>query len=241
MQKIVPTIWCKPSAQEAAAFYREVLPDVTGAGEDIEVGGLHILLADGGERPRPNPAINFLLTFSDAEKLRRVWSGLLEGGAALMDLDSYAHSPLYGWVEDKFGVNWQLMLNEDEDAPRVVPQLMFCGAAQNKAAEATDYYISVIPHSAPGSRVRYADMGQMPDNGANIVFSNFTLYGQWFAAMDSAVDQSFTFTEGLSLRLYAADKEEFERLRTALSADPAAEEDGWVQDAWGVSWQIVLA
>lgn len=269
MQKIIPNLWYSGTADEAKDFYIRAIPNTVLienvaypteglldfqeplAGKtltnEIAIDGFHLILVNAGDEFRPNPSINFFLNFDpsrapDAENaLRETWTKLSEGGIVLMELDHYPHSPLYGWVEDKYGVSWQLMLTnpEGEERPFVVPQLMFCGAAQNKAEEATDHYVSVIPNSNPGSRVRYSDMGQEAPNGAEIVFSEFQLGGQWFAAMDSAVDQEFTFNEGISLMVNAEDQAEIDRLWDALTAVPEAEQCGWLKDRWGVSWQIV--
>lgn len=219
---------------------------------EIAIDGFHLILVNAGDEFRPNPAINFFLNFDPqvfdradgAERaLRETWQKLADEGSVLMELNQYPHSSLYGWVEDKYGVNWQLMLTnpEGDRRPFVVPQFMFCGAAQNKAEEATDHYVNSIPGSTPGRRVRYSDMGQSTPNGAEVVFSEFQLAGQWFAAMDSAVDQNFTFTEGVSLMISADGQAEIDRIWSALSAVPEAERCGWLKDKWGVSWQVVPA
>ena len=71
------------------------------------------------------------------------------------------------------------------------------------------------------------------------MFSDFTLDGQWFAAMDSAVEQGSTFTEAVSLLVSCEDQDEIDRYWAALSAVPEAEQCGWCKDRFGVSWQIV--
>lgn len=271
MQKIIPNIWHVGTADEAAEFYAHAIP-LTTVGEtvrypteglldfqqplagstltqEIDIDGYRMILVNSGNEFRPNPSINFFLNFDPArfdnaeDALRETRERLSEDGTVLMDVGEYPHSPLYGWVEDKYGVSWQLMLTNPEGEPRpfVVPQLMFCGAAQNHAEEATDHYAETIAHSVPGNRVRYSDMGQEAPNGANIVFSDFQLGGQWFAAMDSAVDQDFTFSEGISLMINADDQQEIDQLWDALSAVPEAEQCGWLKDQWGLSWQVVPA
>ncbi|MHA2789227.1 VOC family protein [Corynebacterium sp. S7] len=269
MQKIIPNLWYTGTADEAAEFYVQSIPHTTLeenvayptegladfqldlAGKtltnEISIDGFRMILINAGDEFRPNAAINFFLNFDpandpDAEAhLRETWEKLTEGGQELMELSEYPHSKLYGWVEDKYGVNWQLMLTNPQGATRpfVVPQLMFCGPAQNCTEEATDRYIATIENSSPGNRVSYLDIGQDAPNGAEIVFSDFKLGGQWFSAMDSAVDQPFTFTEGVSLMVNCKDQAEIDKYWNALSAVPESEVCGWLKDQWGVSWQIV--
>lgn len=73
------------------------------------------------------------------------------------------------------------------------------------------------------------------------MFSDFRIGDQWFTAMDSGVEQDFSFTCGMSLEVQCEDQAEIDRLWDALSAVPAAEQCGWLVDAFGVNWQIVPA
>lgn len=259
MQRITPNIWCNGTADEARDFYLEAfagsLVEQTTypteglldfqrpmAGKtltnEISLGGFHLILVNAGAEFRPNPSINFFVNFDPSvmddprERLDALWAALSDGGRVLMELGEYNHSPHYGWVEDKFGVSWQLMLTNPEGDPRpfIVPQLMFGGAAQGRAEEAIQVYTGVFADSAVGNVVKY------PDTDA-VVFSDFTLMGEWFAAMDSAVEQDFTFTEGVSLMVQADGQEEIDRLWDTLAEQE--QPCGWLKDRFGVSWQIV--
>ena len=42
--------------------------------------------------------------------MKQTFAALTEGGKGLMPLDDYGFNPLFGWVQDRFGVSWQLML-----------------------------------------------------------------------------------------------------------------------------------
>ena len=52
------------------------------------------------------------------ELLDNIWERLSEGGRALMPLDKYDFSERYGWIEDKYGLSWQLILSGPEGDPR---------------------------------------------------------------------------------------------------------------------------
>lgn len=73
------------------------------------------------------------------------------------------------------------------------------------------------------------------------MFSEFRVGDQWFAAMDSGVEQDFTFNGAISIEVRCENQAEIDRYWEALSAVPDAEQCGWLVDPYGVSWQIVPA
>ena len=269
-QKIVPNIWFDHDADDAGAFYVDVFPDATaGVGAkypdglegaqaefsgktltvDVVIEGYQVTLINAGPEFRPNPSVSFMLNFDplafggEAEaraRLDATWEKLLSGGRVLMDLDTYPFSPRYGWLEDRFGVSWQLLLSNAEGEPRpfLIPQLMFCGPVQNQAKEATTFYSSLVPDSGVGFIAPYPQQTGPAAAGA-VMFGEFRLAGQWFSMMDSAVEQSFTFSNGISLEVRCADQAEIDRYWEALSSSPEAEQCGWLVDRYGLSWQIV--
>ena len=60
------------------------------------------------------PAISLFVDFDDEERLKQVFERLSEKGQVAMPLGDYGFSPLFGWVQDRFGVSWQLNLKRDE-------------------------------------------------------------------------------------------------------------------------------
>lgn len=270
MQTIVPHIWINRVADEAADFYVSALPDASVVEKEtypteekdlldfqkefagrtlaveLEVSGYRLVLINAGDEFAPTPAISFFLNFDPGERadaheaLTRTWEKLIVGGQVLMELGDYPFSPHYGWVMDKYGVNWQLMLTNPEGEPRpfIIPDLMFCGPAQNKAREAVDFYLSVFPDAELGDRAHY-DRAEGSVTTDSVIFSDFQIRGGWLSAMDSAVEQPFTFSPGISLLVNTRDQAELDRIWNELSAVPEAEQCGWLQDKYGVSWQIV--
>jgi predicted 3-demethylubiquinone-9 3-methyltransferase (glyoxalase superfamily) len=73
------------------------------------------------------------------------------------------------------------------------------------------------------------------------MFSDFALAGQWFAAMDSAKEHAFGFNEAVSLLIPCETQKEIDYYWDRLSADPKAEQCGWLKDRFGVSWQVAPA
>lgn len=223
---------------------------------EVTIEGTRLVLINAGPEFSPNPAISFMVNFDplmfggDANtaraSMKRLWNRLSIGGEELMPLGEYPFSVNYGWVQDQFGVNWQLMLTNPEGDPRpfIIPALMFDGPAQNRAAEAADFYVDLFSYvpggSAVGNRSPYgSEMGKA--TAESLAFGEFRIGEQWFMASDNGSGVDHGFTNGVSLQVDCADQDEIDRLWEALSAVPEAEQCGWAQDRFGVSWQIVPA
>jgi predicted 3-demethylubiquinone-9 3-methyltransferase (glyoxalase superfamily) len=103
---------------------------------------------------------------------------------------------------------------------------------------ASNFYLSVFKNSKRGEIVRYA-AGMEPDKEGAVMFTDFMLQGQWFAAMDSAREHNFAFSEAISFQVYCEDQKEIDYYWEKLSAVPASEQCGWLKDKYGLSWQIV--
>ncbi|MFC4403781.1 VOC family protein [Gracilibacillus xinjiangensis] len=259
-QTIVPHLWYDKEAQEAAEFYTSVFPESrimykttvheTPSGEadvvSFELWGQKFMAISAGPHFRFNPSISFMVNFDPsrdpnaAEKIEEVWHRLAEGGTVLMPFDTYPFSEKYGWIQDKFGLSWQLILTnpEGEDRPAIIPSFMFVGENCGKAEEAADFYLSVFQNAKRGEIARYPQ-GMEPDKEGTIMFSDFVLEKQWFVAMDSAQDHDFQFNEAVSFMVYCATQEEIDYYWDKLSAVPESEQCGWLKDQYGISWQIV--
>ncbi len=259
MQKITPHLWFDKQAKESAEFYTSVFPESridsintihdTPSGDcdivNFTLWGYSFMSISAGPYFKTNPSISFMVNFdpsrhSDAqEQLEKMWGKLLDGGKALMPLDTYPFSEKYGWVEDKYGISWQLILTrpDGEERPTIMPALLFTGDVCGKTEEATDHYISLFKDSHRGAIARYP-AGMEPDAEGSIMFTDFMLDNQWFVAMDSAHKHEFSFNEGISFIVSCEDQAEVDHF-WSLSAVPESEQCGWLKDAYGVSWQIV--
>jgi predicted 3-demethylubiquinone-9 3-methyltransferase (glyoxalase superfamily) len=259
--KITPHLWFDKEAREAAEFYVAAfgngskitnittLHDTPSGDTDIvsfELAGQSFMAMSAGPLFKINPSVSFILNFDPSQdknarkKLDALWEKLSAGGTALMPLDKYPFSDRFGWVADKYGLSWQLILAnpEGEERPFIVPSLMFVGEVCGKAEEAIKFYLSVFKKAKLGNVFRYGK-GQEPDQEGTIMFSDFMLEGQWFAAMDSAHEHQFAFNEAISFIVHCDTQQEIDDYWGKLSAVPEAEQCGWLKDRYGVSWQIV--
>ncbi|WP_206109249.1 VOC family protein [Paenibacillus sp. HB172176] len=259
---IIPHLWFDKEAREAAEFYCTVFPNSemtssatlqdTPSGDSnlvsFSLWGQPFMAISAGPYFKINPSISFTVNFDPSreanarEMLDEAWNKLSHGGMALMPLDKYPFSERFGWIQDKFGVSWQLILTNPEGDPRpgIIPSLMFVGDNCGRAEEAREFYLSVFEHSRPGNLFRYGP-GMAPETEGNVMFSDFMLENTWLTAMDSGHDHKFQFNEAVSLLVSCDTQEEIDYYWDKLSAHPKSEQCGWLKDQFGLSWQIAPA
>lgn len=255
MQKIVPHLWYDTKAKEAAEFYVQTfgkdskvlsvseLHDTPSGDVDVlsfTIWGYEFQAISAGPYFTFNPSISISVQCESEEEIDKIYSALIDGGSALMALDVYPWSKKYGWLNDKYGLSWQLNLPNDQEtiAQRINPAIMFVGDQCGKAEEAMQFYTSVFPDSEIKSTFRY-EVGQEPDKAGTIAHGEFTLSGELFMALDSARQHDFMFNEAVSLIVNCKDQAEIDYYWGKLSAVPESEQCGWLKDKYGVSWQIV--
>jgi predicted 3-demethylubiquinone-9 3-methyltransferase (glyoxalase superfamily) len=258
-QPITPHLWYDKQAHEAVEFYCSLFPDsaitssVTYANEyasngeilSFKLAGQPFMAISAGPYFTFTPAISLMLNFdpardSDARsKLDATWDALVAGGKTMMERGEYPFSPYYGFLQDRFGLCWQLMLGSPSGQPRpfIMPSLMFTGDVAGKAEQAADYYRTVFDDSRAGYIARHPE-GASPDQPGTVLYSDFALDGNWFAATDSAYQHGFGFNEAISFLIHCRDQGEIDRYWQALSRVPESEQCGWCKDPFGVSWQI---
>ena len=262
MRKITPHLWFDKEAKEAAKFYAALIPNSTvkkittlhntPSGDcdvvSFELAGQPFMAISAGPFFKFNPSVSFHTKCNAKSEVDAIWAVLSQGGKILMPLDAYPFSERFGWVEDKYGLSWQVIfVGEHEIAQRITPALMFVGSVCDKAEEAVDFYASVFRDSpgaaqAGGSTkadilARY-DKGEEPDKEGTVRYASFTLLGQEFVAMDSAWEHKFAFNEAVSFIVPCDAQEEIDYFWEKLSADPSAGQCGWLKDKYGLSWQI---
>jgi len=173
------------------------------------------------------------------DEVDAVWEKLSQGGTPLMPLGKYPFSEKYGWLQDRYGLSWQVMfMGNSEIKQQIIPTLMFVGKQAGKTEEAIKFYASVFHNSKIGDILRYGKDDQ-PDQEGTVKYAAFTLEGQEFAAMDSAREHNFGFNEAISFVVPCETQEEIDSNWGRLSADTNAEQCGWLKDPYGLSWQIV--
>ena len=132
MKKATPFLMFQNNdAEEAMNYYTSLLEDSHvisivryGAGETGEEGtvmqavftlkGQEFMCIDSHVQHAFSftPSFSIFITCDTNEEIDHLYQQLREGGEELMPLDNYGFSKKFGWVNDRFGVSWQLNLPE---------------------------------------------------------------------------------------------------------------------------------
>lgn len=259
-QFIIPFLWFDNNAEEAANYYvsvfkNSVIKTITRYGEEgatvsgmpkgsvmtvsFRIEGMEFTALNGGPAFKVSPAISFMVNCRTREKIDELWSALSEGGNILMELGEYHFSKRYGWVQDKFGVSWQLIMSDEHY--NISPCLMYSGNQRGKAEEAINFYMSVFRNSSVEIIEKYKEGGEGQSD--DVAYASFNLTCQNFKAMDSGNDVSFLFNPAVSFVVNCKNQQEIDFFWDKLTegGDPQAQQCGWLADRYGVSWQIIPA
>ncbi|KAF0218476.1 MAG: 3-demethylubiquinone-9 [Geobacteraceae bacterium] len=252
MQKITPHLWFDKEAKEAAGFYASLFPDSkvtnittlhdtpSGACDVVsfELSGQPFMAISAGPLFKFNPSVSFHVKGRTKDEVDTLWNKLAIGGTVLMELGAYPFSEKYGWIQDKYGLSWQLMfVGENEIKQKITPVLLFVGNVCGKAEEAVIFYASVFKDTRADILARYGK-GEEPDKEGTVKYAAFTLLGQEFGAMDSAHEHKFSFNEAISFIIPCETQDEIDYYWEKLSAVPEAEQCGWLKDKYGLPWQV---
>lgn len=114
----------------------------------------------------------------------------------------------------------------------IIPCIWCGGEIEERAA----FYAGLLPDGAVTDVVRAP--ADYPAGAAGEVLTvSLQLAGHALLLLNGGAGPRPT--EAVSFQLMCDDQAEVDRLWAALSAEPAAEQCGWVKDRWGLSWQIV--
>ena len=115
---------------------------------------------------------------------------------------------------------------------KISPFLWF----DNNAEEAVKFYTSIFGNSKIGKVMRNGNNGPGPKG--SVLVMDFELEGQQFNALNGG--PMYKFTPAISLFVLCDDQKEVDRLWSKLTADGGKEvQCGWLEDKFGLSWQIV--
>ena len=120
MGKIVANLWFDHNAEEAVDFYLGIFKDSkilerTYYGEvgkeyhgmeegtlltiTFKLNGIEFVAINAGPEFKFNPSVSFAIDCKDQEEVDYYWNSLLDGGKASQ----------CGWLEDKYGLSWQVV------------------------------------------------------------------------------------------------------------------------------------
>jgi len=123
---IYPCLWFNGNAKEAATHYCNIFPNSKILSENpmvvtFELNGNKFMGLNGGPQYKFSPANSYVITCDNQAEIDHYWEKLGEGG-------TYSKC---GWLDDKFGVSWQIvpsilekLMSDPDKAPRVVKAFM---------------------------------------------------------------------------------------------------------------------
>ncbi len=242
---IYPCLWSDGKAKESAEFYCSVFKNSGILVENplvvkYELAGLKVMGLNGGPQFKINPSISLFALCETIEDTDEAWNKLLEGGKVLMPIDKYPWSERYGWLQDKYGMTWQIsVVYKAGDPLKITPSMLFTANQFGRAAEAIQLYSSIFKNSATSVFYPYPEGDT---NAGKTMYAEFKIDGYDLIAMDGPGEHAYTFNEAVSLVVDCNSQEEIDHYWNALTADGGQESMcGWLKDKFAVSWQIVPA
>ena len=243
-EKITPCLWFNGQAKEAATLYCSVFANAKITAQSpivtaIDVSGQSFTLLDGGPMYKPNASISFYYICEKEDELNNIWNAFSKEGTVMMPLDKYPWGEKYGWINDKYGISWQLALGKISDVgQKITPCLLFTGKQYGLADEAIAHYSSIFKNPKVDGILRYG-ANELPDKEGEVKHAQMSLNGYKFMLMESAAPHSFTFTEGVSLTIHCETQEEIDHYWEKLTESGEESMCGWLKDKFGVSWQVI--
>lgn len=250
--KLVPHLWFNKEAREAAEYYASLFRNSqvtnittisgTPSGE-VDIVGFKIwdvefTAISAGPLFKINPSISFFVYCGSGNEIDRLYKSLSENGTVLMPLDKYPWSSKYAWVQDKFGVSWQLDIDNIYSTQKIVPAILFVNEKAGKLKEAVEHYTTIFPDSKIMMESPWDKSSGLPEG--SLLFTQFKLNGYIFNAMSGGTPKhEFDFNEAVSFMAYCNDQQEIDYYWEKLSAGGTEQPCGWVKDKFGVSWQVV--
>lgn len=259
MQKITPFLWFDNNAEDAVKFYTSIfghseMSSITRYNEastntsgqkagtamkiSFKLEGQNFTALNGGAHFKLNQAISFFVYCESDTKIKKIYNKLCEGGKIFFPLDKYDWSERYAWVQDKFGLSWQLDVDKINNPQKILPAFLFVNDKSLKVKEAVSYYSSVFPDSKIIMEYPYDKSAGLPEG--TLLFAQFKLAGHLFNAMSSTMKHEFDFNEAFSFVVNCKDQVEVDYYWNKLISDGGAESQcGWLKDKFGISWQII--
>jgi predicted 3-demethylubiquinone-9 3-methyltransferase (glyoxalase superfamily) len=255
-ERIAPFLWFAYNAEEAMNFYiscfknsqitsksyyNEEAAKASGQAKDslmaasFTLNDQEFMVLNGGPVFEFNPSISLFVNCETEQETDELWNKFSDEGRVLMEYKTYPFSKKYGWIQDKFGLSWQL--NFTETTQKIAPCLMFTGKQAGRAEQAMNYYMSLFKNSGVQVLARY-EHGEGDVEG-NIKHARFTLNDEDFIAMDSHIQNDFSFTPAVSFMVFCKTQAEIDYFWNNLTNGGKEIECGWLEDKFGISWQIV--
>lgn len=248
--KIIPHLWFDTEAIEAVTFYTSIFPnsektdistihDTPSGDADIlsfKLWNQEFMAINAGPIFKFSQAVSFYVYCGSQEMIENLYSRLLEGGQTLMPLQKYPWSENYAWIQDKYGVGWQLDVSDCPSDQKILPSLLFANEKMLKVKEAVELYTSIFPNAKSIFEAPYGPEANLPEG--SLLFAQINLGNYNINMMSSTLHHDFDFNEAISLIINCDNQEEVDYYWNKFTDEGQEQPCGWVKDKFGVSWQI---
>ncbi len=256
---IAPCLWFDNEAEEAVKFYSSLFdkssvkrisrygkegfefhhkPEGSVMTVEFELNGQNFLALNGGTDFKFNESVSLFVYCGSEERINFLYKKLSEGGSVNMPLDKYDWSPKYAWVKDKFGVSWQLDIDDINSPQKIVPALLFANEKFNLVKESANHFTSIFPNSKIIMEYPFDKSMNLPEG--TLLFAQFKLNNYLFNAMSGGtMKHNFDFNDAISFIVYCNTQEEIDYYWQKLTDGGQEVQCGWLKDKFGISWQVV--
>lgn len=253
MKSFSTCLWFDSEGLPAAEFYTSLFRDSSieivnpypETGHDIHGGtagkvmvvyyklmGQEFLNLNGGPIFTHSQSYSNFVSLKNEVELDKIWNAFQPNGEVRMPLKAYEWSPKYGWVKDRFGVEWQLML-DPEGTEGIFPAMLFTDKMYGKGEAAINYYTRLFPNSS------IENMYRNPQDNT-VMYASFKLFGKNFVLMEGPGEHASKFSEAFSITVPCKDQAEIDFYWNEMTKNGGEESQcGWLKDKFGLSWQIV--
>lgn len=240
--KIYSCLWFDGQAKAAADFYCSLFQNAkvtvdTPMVVNFEIDGQKFMGLNGGPHFKLNPSASLFVISESDQEIEKLWSALQQGGQVMMPMGTYDWSEKYFFLQDQFGVSWQVMKGKYSDVnQKICLLLLFTGTQFGHAEEAVRFYTNLFPQSAIQGVLLYQDNEIAP---GKVKHSQFVLNDKVFMAMDGPGEHAFQFNEACSFVVECDTQKEIDFYWNKLTEGGKESRCGWLKDRFDVSWQII--
>ena len=200
-QRITPCLWFDSDAEAAAKLYTALFagssigriirygkegyahhrqPEGRVLTIEMDIAGTQLMALNGGPMFKLNPSLSLFVMLDTEAAVDKLWTGLADGGSTLMPLDAYPWSRRYGWVNDRFGVSWQIGIAAPADIKRTItPFAMFTPPRAGEAEAAIRHYTSIFLNSAIDRVLRHDGAGPTRPAAYSTARSGLMVSNSW--------------------------------------------------------------
>lgn len=239
---IYPCLWFEANASEAAAYYSSVFRNsAIFSSNDLacsfQLMDTKFIAINGSRGNNFNQAVSFFVYCGSDNEIERLYDLLRQDGNVLMPLGAYPWTSKYAWVSDKYGINWQLDIDDIKTKHKIVPALMFANDKAASVKMAVEHYTAIIPQSRILLESPFDPDSGMPEGA--VLFAQIKLNQFVLNCMASPVEHNFDFNPSVSFVIECSGQDDIDYYWDELGKNGSYQMCGWLTDRFGVSWQII--